>query len=147
MIDMPLVRERPDQEAALAGWLATIPTAHPLWHSYAINVIHLRPIDGVRPANKHYPEAAYEINVIALDPDKPLSDPKQGETYRISHLVPLNLVLQFHGISDGQAQGLARALVAEYVAGRISPDTDFRSHNISFIREYVERFGGACGNA
>jgi hypothetical protein len=144
MVDAKSAVKKPDQQAVLAFWQATIPGAHPFWHSYAISVIHLRPIAGVKDAHKHYPEAVYEICVLALDPDKPLSDPKDGGNFEMKPLVPLNLQFQFHGITDEQAGDLARALVGEYVSGRISPDTDFRSYNIRFVREYVERFLGSC---
>ncbi len=142
LVDLPLVRNRPDEQAALASWQATIPGAHPLWHSYSISVVHLHPIDGAPPAVKTYPQASHELTILALDPATPLSNPKDGARYRTRYLVPVNLSLQFHGVSDGQAQGLARALTTEFVSGRMNPDTDFRSLTIAFVKQYLQRFGG-----
>lgn len=144
MMDLPLKRKTPDGNGTLAAWQMTIPGAHLCWHSYALSVVHLRPIEGARPAVLHYPEAAYELVLLALDPDQPLSDPKKPD-FRLHFLSPSNLTIQLHGITDGQAQGLARALTAEFVYGRLNPDTDYRTWQLDFIAKYLERFGGVVG--
>ena len=43
-------------------------------------------------------------------------------------------------MSDGQAQGLARGLTAEFVNGRLNPDSDFRTHTMEWVKGYIERF-------
>src|SRR4051812_28256938 len=107
-------RVRPDQEATIAAWLLHLPGAHPAWHQYLLSVVHLRPIDGTRPANKHYPEAEYELALVALDP-RFQARPDDLET--IHHLEPLNVVRQFHGLNDDQARRLCELVAKGLVDG------------------------------
>jgi hypothetical protein len=138
-VALPAQHERADTTATLAQWLLTIPSAHPAWHSYALAVVHLREIPGVRPAVKRYPEAAYELLVLALDPDKPLPDP-DVQPFRLPFLTPPNLVEQFHGVTDEQAVQVAELLARGFVDGHVNPDTDWRSHTQGVLRTTVEHF-------
>lgn len=87
-------------KTTLAQWFMTLPGQHPFWSKYVLSVIHLRDEESTAPAKKDYPEATYEICLIALDPErKPV--PENRETWRF--LTPLNARVQFHGITDEQA--------------------------------------------
>lgn len=116
--------------AQLAGWIVFAPWAHPLWHSYAIAVCHLRDVPGqTRPAVIRREGATHEFMVYALDPDQPrtIDEP--------AHLLhPGNFVAQLVGMTDEDAVTFVRAICVEIADGRLNPDTDARSH-------WIERFG------
>ena len=130
--------EMPDWQATLGQWLLTVPGAHPVWHSYALGVIHLRDIPGVRPAHKQYPEAEHELLLLALDPEKPLPDPDDVANFKPAYLTPLNLVEQFHGVTDEQAVEIAEWLGRSFIDGLANPDTDYRTQTQLLLRKTVE---------
>jgi hypothetical protein len=77
-------------DPALALWLLFIPGAHPFWQSYLLSIVHLRPLPGGdRPAKLVYPEAAYEMVVVALDP---ALHPEVNNPKTWSMLSPVNIV-------------------------------------------------------
>jgi hypothetical protein len=123
--------------ATLGVWLAKIPEAHPAWHSYAISVVHLRPAEGVKDANKHYPGAEYEILIFALDPEAELN-PNLPRTIGPALLTPPNLVFQFHGVRDEQAVDLTEMLAKSFCDGVNSPDTDFRERTEGSLHTTLE---------
>lgn len=137
-VALPTQHERPDTTATLAMWLLTIPAAHPAWHSYAMAVIHLRDIPGVRPAVKRIPDATHEVMLLALDPGKDLPDPDDGDNFRPALLLPPNLEEQMPALSDAQAVSLAESLARGFVDGMANPDTDARRHTQALIRRSVE---------
>ena len=53
--DLDAIRMRmkadPASDAAVDAWLIEAPWAHPVWHSYLVMLIHLRPIPGYRTAD------------------------------------------------------------------------------------------------
>jgi hypothetical protein len=112
---------RPDQDATLRAWLLEIPRASPAWRHYLLAVVHLRPIDGVRPANKQYPEAEYELMVVALNPDK---NPRADDLQTLQHLTPINVVEQFHGVDDEQARQICDAAARAVVGGTLPAEPD-----------------------
>lgn len=141
--------ERPDTTATLAQWLLTVPAAHPVWHSYALAVVHLRDIPGVKPAVKQTPDATHEVILFALNPEKDLPDPDDGR-FRPALLTPANLVEQVQALTDEQAVAIAEGLARAFVLGHASPDTDFRAHTQALIRNTVEHVvlgGHPQGNA
>jgi hypothetical protein len=108
------------------GWLVNAPGAHPLWQWWVVALIHLRPIEGVRPAHKRYPEAEHEFIIFSIDPEScPEPDPeKAAEGY--PHLVPIDVVEQFHGVGDHDAKRICESAVRAIVGGVLSPDQDYR---------------------
>jgi len=115
----------------LGGWIVEAPWAHPMWHSYVIAVIHLRPIAGFPPAVIRLQGATHEVILFALDPSHtPTLDnfPK--------FLSPSNFVGQWIAESDEAAVAKMDACVDEIIAGRLSPDTDFR-------HEWIARFSAS----
>lgn len=115
----------PAHSACLAIWVLDRPGAHAFWSSWGASVVHLRPISGVEPAKLNYPEAEFEIQVIALNP-KPEIDPDVGP---IPFLMPPDLVYQFHGVSDRDAVRLLNLFVHSVVEHGVSPDSDWRERN------------------
>lgn len=105
-------RPRPDSQATLASWLLYIPGVSPAWSHYMVSIITLEDIEGVPPAVKRYPQAKYEIMVVALDPTgRP--DANDPETLRI--LNPINYTLQFHDFPRQHIPDLGKALVKGFL--------------------------------
>lgn len=120
-------RSRPDAVATLDQWLLLAPGAHPWWAWHVMAGVDLAPHDGLPPAHKRYPEAQYELLVLALDPDQPVPQPlglpRAGELHC---LVPPDVVVQFHNVPGGreQARRLVELCALACVDGRLIPDSD-----------------------
>lgn len=116
-------RQGPDPSLAVADWIVEAVYAHPLWHSYHLICYALRPHPSVQGETKIYLEGAtHEMVLYALDPQKPraLND--------VMHwLSPCNFAAQIKAHTDAEAMLRIYAAVEDIVAGRLSPDTDFRS--------------------
>jgi len=130
-------REAPEQEATVATWLINRPDAHPCWEWWLVTVVCLRDVKGLAPATRTYPEAAYEFQILTIDPDDfPTPDPNlvdDGYTY----LHPPDVLEQFHGITDPQAEQLCFSAIRSILDGSISPDEEFRSQWNKLLREKV----------
>jgi len=126
-------------DAGLAHYLVHCTWSHPFWSWYSISLVHLRPMGGVKAAHKHYPEAEYEIQIFSIDPRHPDPDPdKPLDGYCL--LYPLDLVHQFHGITDSQAVQVCHHVVETIVSGRVAPDVDFHRFWIQAINETVKHY-------
>lgn len=109
--------------ADIAGWLIEAPWAHPIWHSYCLVLIHLRPKRGYM--TKFYlDDATHEFWVSALDPEQ--ARQPQIETGAWRALTPINFAAQLICGTDAEATELIRTrAVQPILEGRLSPDTDF----------------------
>lgn len=113
------------------------PYGHPIWHSYMLSMIHLRPLVGQsRLPTINRPGATHEIMVFALDPER------QREPFITAkdhpHLLrPANFVGQVIEASDDDAASLLRATVQDVIDGKLNPDTDY-------MKWWAERFGAFC---
>lgn len=112
-----------DQTACLAQWLVHVPDAHPFWPYYAVSVVHLRPIPGVREAHLDYPDAEYELMVIACDPTYHPSIEK-ADAGELHWLTPLNVREQFHGLTDAQAAQIAEGAAKAIITGLLPAEPD-----------------------
>ena len=112
-----------DHEAGLGSWIIHQPGVHAFWSYWIVALVHLRPIESVRPAHKAYPEAEYEMLCLSLNPEHDPPDPDGGE--ELHFLTPPDWVHQFHGVTDTQAVEMFERLVEECVAGRLAADSDF----------------------
>lgn len=75
--------------------------------------------------------------ILAFDPETPPDpDNRGGDGAKI--LTPLDLVHQFNGVTDEQAERLCEGAVRLIVDGRMSPDQDYRSLWKEIIRNTVE---------
>lgn len=127
-------RRKPD--ASLLSWLIEAKWAHPLWHSYALHLIHLRPVEGLNEPKIYLPGATHEIFLYALDPEEP-----RDLTRIARHLYPSNFGAQFISLDcehydDRGAIGRMNDTVREIVEGRLSPDTDH-------MQSWLARYGDA----
>lgn len=127
--------ERTEQIATIASWLVTGPF-HPAWNYWCVIVCRLRDIPGVKPANKQYPEAEYEFMIVSLNPEHQPDPDHPATTFQ--YLTPIDVVEQFHGLTDDQAKGLCELAARVIVDGRASPDQDWRAWWKKCIKNTVE---------
>ena len=137
-----LVHQVPDTKATLAVWLVWCPGAHPFWHWWLISVIHLRPLEGVRPAFIREPGATHEVIVASLDPDHPIPDPRAFRIEDIRFLTPIDVMEQFQVASDVEAEEICALAVRACCDGRLSPDQDFRSLWHATLKATAQHYRG-----
>ena len=124
-----------DLDATIGSWIVEARWAHPLWHSYAIFLIHLRPLAGGAPAKIHVDGATHEFILFALDPDGPRTPAILGEEYaRI--LRPANFAAQLVEADDDGARWTIEGIIDQIIMGQLNPDTDA-------LRQWVALFGDA----
>lgn len=112
----------PARATTVRSWLLHCPGAHLAWSYWLVSVVHLRPVEGMPDAKKHYPESEHELLSVALAPDY-VPDPDAPADFR--HMTPVDFAHQFHGVTDEQARDMLDRFVDLVVAGRLSPDTDY----------------------
>lgn len=129
---VPLVppdeRPVPDWRGTVAAWIVDAPAAHPLWNFYCVCVIHLRVIDGVRPAIVRLEGATHELMILALDPGHPVPALEAFGRCEspLRWLSPIDVMEQFIVADDAQAEHLGELATRAIVDGLLSPDQDFR---------------------
>lgn len=125
--------EQAARDSTVAQWLIAAPGAHPVWHSYMLLLMHLRP-NGLE--TKFYlPNATHELWLYALDPEgdrQKLLEFGLGKHCR--WLTPCNFAAQIIAANDAEAFGRIESAVDDIISGQLSPDTDFRYM-------WKERFG------
>lgn len=104
----------PAQAATLKALLMHLPKQHPVWDRYMLGVIHLRPIEGVKPARKLIANAEHEILMCALDP---FANPDAENAETLVPLQPVNYMVQFSGMTDDQAVKLVMTLATAFIEG------------------------------
>lgn len=121
------------KRADVAHWVVERPDVHPFWHSYAVILFHLRPIDGLPPPYLARLGATHEFWLAALDPR--VRRQSVIESGAIPHLRPANFASQIIAGSDAEAYGMIyRDVVKAICDGSMNPDTDF-------FTAWVEKFG------
>lgn len=121
-------------DATLAHWIVEAPWAHPIWHSYSIILVHLRPVPSAKKTLFYLDGATHEIWIYALNPDADLnpaieSGVMSGKTF----LSPLNFASQFIEVEDRLALDRVGAAVQAICDQKLSPDTDYRSDWIALF--------------
>jgi len=121
------------ERADVAQWVVECPYAHPIWHSYAVILFHLRPLEGFPPPYFARPGATHEFWLAALDPR--IDREKVITEGAIPFLRPANFASQLIAGSDAEAYGeIYRNVVKAICDGAISPDTDY-------LCAWVAKFG------
>jgi hypothetical protein len=115
-------------------WVVEAPWAHPVWHSYLLVLIHLRPIPGMPPPKMYLQDATHEMWLYALDPDKSRREIIESANMSGSLLQPMNFGAQFIELSDELASERIRRTVQDICDRKLSPDTDYR-------RDWQKLFG------
>lgn len=112
-----------DWEASIASWVVEANGFHPLWNRWVVSAIHLRPIEGVKPASLQFETATHEFVIAAIDPESEFDVDRPPFMF----LMPLDLTHQVGGIDDAQAARIVSLMVRTILDGNMSPDQDFRS--------------------
>ena len=127
--------DRKDEDALVASWIVCAPWAHPLWHSYTIHLVHLRPLPN-KETRFYLEGATHELWVHALDPAKHICDVIDGYDSPFPMMLqPKNYADQFIAENDAAALERMERVVRLICDGNLSPDTDF-------ISQWVALFGG-----
>lgn len=116
-----------DQDGTLAHWIVEAPEAHPLWHSYSIVLVHLRPMADGRKTLIYLDDATHEIWLMAIDP-KANRNRMLTKVVPAPWLEPKNFAAQFIEASDDLARERVQRAVTMICVGALNPDTDFNRH-------------------
>jgi hypothetical protein len=127
-VEMPPLgqREKPDYDATLDMAIVNVSGAHAFWDHWAMSVIHLWPIDGVKSATITTPGATHEFMILSLNPEEPLPGLVCDANWRLRWLTPIDVVQQFTAKDDAVAQQIFELAVNSIVDGIASPDQDWR---------------------
>jgi hypothetical protein len=112
-----LPEDAAEATGTLGAWLIQAPGQAAAWEHYMVSVVHLRPIPGTPPPRKSYPEAAYELLLVALDPSR---EPNEHDPASRVLLRPINAHVQFHGVDDAEAVHILE-LAAKAVCDGVLP--------------------------
>jgi hypothetical protein len=122
-------------DATVAALIIEAPFAHPVWHSYGLILIHLRPLLLPRETLFYLDNATHELVLSALDPK---ADREAMLTsyaaFGAARLMPDNFAAQGILKSDDDAITLIHSAIQLVVRGALSPDTDH-------IRDWASLFG------
>lgn len=112
-----------DDYTCLENWYIHLgQPQHPFWSDYSLAVVHLREIPGTDPPQLRYPEAEYELMLLALDPGPPRPSPDDHST--LKPLTPQNVVVQFDlGGDDASAKEVLRLAVKAVLDGVLLAET------------------------
>lgn len=125
-LDLPKILKEPEHEATLMTYIVQGNNYHPFWDHWLVSLATLAEIPGAQPAFKKYPEAMYEVMVVALDPKKPLPDLDHIYEKPADILTPPDVILQFHGVNVNKAKEIVTSFIKQIVAGELSPDQDYK---------------------
>lgn len=127
----------PRDDASVAAWLIEAPAAHPLWHSYLMTLVHLRPLRDGRRTVFFRPDATHEFLLFACHPDAKRADMLSGACDLGSCLLqPTNFAAQLVCDRDDIADHQIERCVQDICNGLLNPDTDARG-------QWIARFGDA----
>lgn len=124
-------------DATLACWVLEAPWAHPVWSSYVVVLIHLRPIAGGKAPIIYLDGATHEMWLYALSQDAPREPAIRGRESPMAHAMnPKQFAAQFIEPSDEAAMARVEAALKEVCSGHPSPDSGHH-HQL----EWAVRFG------
>lgn len=125
-----------EDDACLVHWVIEAPRYHPIWHSYSLVLVHLRPMADGRKTIMYRADATHELWLYAMDPAVPRDELIATGIVDGHWLSPKNFAAQFVEISDATAVDRIKRTVQEILDGTLSPDVDYTRH-------WVHRFGRA----
>ena len=92
-------------KAGLMSWFIRAPRQSPAWECYMLLVIHLRDIEGAKPAVLKSAGMTHEFVMYAMDPTL---HPRPNDASTWSYLHPVNICQQLALPSDAVAVRLVR---------------------------------------
>lgn len=107
----------PDTTATVASWFLDCPGQSPAWRHYALSIVHLRPIEGVRSATVTVPQATHEVLLVAMNPKV---DVRPDDPMTWQFLTPVNVCEQVQ-LPDDKAAADLLELAARSVVDGILP--------------------------
>jgi hypothetical protein len=122
--------------STLAHWIIEAPWAHPIWHSYALVLVHLRPLPDGRATKLYLSLATHELWLYAMNPDCDRADIIAGARPFEAWMTPINFAAQIVEIRDDLAIDRIRSAVQAICDGTLNPDSDA-------TRQWVALFGDA----
>jgi len=125
---------KPEDDATLVHWVIEAPWAHPIWHSYSLILVHLRPMPDGRKTLMYVDDATHELWLYALNPEIDRNPMVRTGLVEGNFLTPVNYASQFVEVDDALALFRIQQAVQEICNGTLSPDVDFSSM-------WVDRFG------
>jgi hypothetical protein len=138
-------RERPDHDGCVGAFIVRVPGAHPFWNHWSAAMVHLRPIDGVKPPVIRMPGATHEFMIQALNPESPLpalpDSLEIGPDLKLYHLRPIDVVEQFAAANDIVADHILELAMRAIVDGIASPDQDWRDWWKHVIAQTAAHYG------
>jgi len=117
---------KPEDDACLAQWVIEAPWAHPIWHSYALTLVHLRPMGDGRKTLFYIDGATHEVWLYALTPEEKREPVLRNGKVPSLWMTPSNFAAQFIEITDQLAFDRAKNAVQMVCDGKLNPDSDFR---------------------
>jgi len=128
-IDVPAIvavlGRNPAENALIDGWIVEATWAHPLWHSYYLSLVHLRPMPSLGAPLIYRSDATHEFLVHAMDPSQERA--AQIDRSQPKWLVPTNFGAQLAEASDTAASSTIECAVDMILNGELNPDTDARA--------------------
>lgn len=129
----------PRLQVSLGAWLVFAPGAHPFWSWHVVMGIDLGDAEGVQPAVMHYPEAEFELLVMAFSPDFDPPDPRSARP--VEHVMePADACVQFDGVSREQAIEIVELATKACTTGLLVPDSDHRQRWKDSIAMTVQHY-------
>lgn len=128
---VPIYREKESEGSSVDRWVIYQPGVNAFWSFYMVEVIHLRPIEGLGDARILLPGASHEVMVFALDPERDIYDCWKNN---LPILVPPNYTGQFFAESDEYAKERVERAVIDITNGLLTADSDS-------IQGWIDRFG------
>jgi hypothetical protein len=127
-------------------FLIFAPQAHPMWSWHILMTVSLEEAEGVDPPILHYPEAAFEVSVWALDPSLEAPDPRNwplGQEPPVMKLLqPQDAVVQFHGMTKEQLPEMMDLVASAVAEGYLVPDSDHRQRWTAVLQKTAEHYRG-----
>lgn len=114
----------PEHDAGIALWMVEAPGAHPIWHTYMLLMMHLRPVPGLAGPVIHLRGATHEFELWALTPSAERQMILDTGMWMMWRMEPCNFAAQIIA-TDEEAIRRLLGSVMDILQGAISPDTDY----------------------
>ncbi len=130
----------PADDGTLAHWVIEAPWAHPVWHSYSLVLIHLRPMPDKRKTLIYLDGATHELWLYVIDPGHDRNNMIATGLVDGDWLHPGNFAGQFIELDDELAQDRIKQTVQQICNGNLSPDTDHQSSWVRLFGDHMMKY-------